>query len=110
MEVVLSIVLLVFAILQIILFFKVWGMTNKVRDIYTIMCRQKTDAGDLDFNEFVEYLETNIRLAKRMKASGDEKLGIVLNGLLYDIENFLTKAIPIRIEWRRSIEKLLMDY
>jgi hypothetical protein len=31
MEILISIVLLIFAILQIILFFKVWGMTNDIR-------------------------------------------------------------------------------
>lgn len=94
METILTIALLISGILQIILFFKLWGMTNKVKDIYTIMYRQKVDAGDLNFNEFVEYLETNIRLAKRMKASGDERLDIVLNGLKYDVENYFDNSNP----------------
>ena len=33
MELITSIILLVFAVLQIILFFKIWGMTNDVRAI-----------------------------------------------------------------------------
>lgn len=33
MELITSIILLVFAVLQIILFFKIWGMTNDVRTI-----------------------------------------------------------------------------
>lgn len=33
MELLLSIILLVFAVLQIVLFFKVWGMTNDVKKI-----------------------------------------------------------------------------
>lgn len=40
----LSIVLLVFGVLQIILFFKVWGMTNNVQRIKEELC-----AGENDF-------------------------------------------------------------
>lgn len=33
MELITSIIIIVFAVLQIILFFKVWGMTNDVKDL-----------------------------------------------------------------------------
>lgn len=38
MEIVILIILIVFAILQIILFFKVWGMTNNVSRIKSQIC------------------------------------------------------------------------
>ena len=40
---ILSIILLVFGVLQIILFFKLWGMTNDVRSIRAMM--EKTPFG-----------------------------------------------------------------
>lgn len=43
METIISIILLVFGILQIILFFKIWGMTNDVENIYKLLeskCRE----------------------------------------------------------------------
>lgn len=109
MEVLISIVLIVSGLLQIILFFKVWGMTNKVRDIYTILSRQKTDAGDLDFSEFVEYLEANIRVAKRMKASGDEKLNTVLNGLIYDIDNYFDSNNPYQHKTANKYREIINE-
>ena len=42
-----SIIIIVFGILQIILFFKIWGMTNDVREIKNMLelnIRQKYDA------------------------------------------------------------------
>ena len=39
----LSIVLLVFGVLQIILFFKVWGMTNNVQKIKEQLCAAEND-------------------------------------------------------------------
>lgn len=111
METVVSIVLLVFAILQIILFFKVWGMTNRVNDIYATLYRQKKDAGDLEFNEFVEYLETNIRIAKRMRASEDKETNVFLKGILYDIENYFDNSNPYQKKnadkYRSAIEEIM---
>lgn len=41
MEILLTIILLVFGILQIILFFKIWGMTNDIRDVKNKYLSQK---------------------------------------------------------------------
>lgn len=37
MEIILSLVLIIFGILQIVLFFKVWGMTNNIAEITDIV-------------------------------------------------------------------------
>ena len=111
METLISIVLIVSGVIQIILIFKVWGMTNKVKGIYNILCRQKTDAGDLEFIELVEYIEANIRMAKKMKALGDDKSDALLKGLLYDIDNYFEENNSYHIraacKYREIINGLL---
>ena len=47
METFMAIVFLVFGILQIILFFKVWGMTNNVKKIKNKLCGNDFPAEDL---------------------------------------------------------------
>ena len=92
----LSIVLLVFGVLQIILFFKLWGMTNNVKKIYEKMnadsyrsCMMKGDkenayriAVDSLYKELVECVP----------AWGSESY-------------FLEKAAPIIEKYRKMIEE-----
>ena len=47
METFMAIVFLVFGILQIILFFKIWGMTNNVKKIKNKLCGNDFPAEDL---------------------------------------------------------------
>lgn len=51
MELVTSIIIIVFAILQIVLFFKIWGMTNDVKDLKNNLNppKRNTDSWSKDF-------------------------------------------------------------
>lgn len=44
MEIIYSLCAVVWGILSIILFFKVWGMTNKVNDLYNIIQKKEDDS------------------------------------------------------------------
>lgn len=44
MEIIYALCAFVWAILSIILFFKVWGMTNKVNDLYNIIQKKEDDS------------------------------------------------------------------
>ena len=46
MELITSIIIIVFAVLQIILFFKVWGMTNDVKDLKNKLESKKGNASN----------------------------------------------------------------
>ncbi len=68
MESIIEIISLVVSILTIVLFFKVWGMTNdirKIRDIFIAASIKQVDikVGDIvvhrEFNEAMEVLEIN---------------------------------------------------
>lgn len=41
MEIFVSLIIIVFGVLQIILFFKLWGMTNDVRELVEHFCRSR---------------------------------------------------------------------
>lgn len=56
MEIIISIVLLVTSILQIILFFKVWGMTNDIRELKDDYFSEKVESENDEPNEV-----TNLR-------------------------------------------------
>lgn len=45
MEVLVSLIIIVFGVLQIILFFKLWGMTNDVRKLTEHFCSHSTNIG-----------------------------------------------------------------
>ena len=83
---VIAIVFLVFGILQIILFFKVWGMTNRVKDILKVVSNDYGLNPQMDYGEASVYCEQQIGLAKRMIAIEDENAIKVLKGLIYDID------------------------
>lgn len=48
MELITSIIIIVFAVLQIILFFKVWGMTNDVKDLKNKLESKKRECEQLE--------------------------------------------------------------
>ena len=91
---ILSIVLLVFGVLQIILFFKLWGMTNSVKKIYDKMnadgycsCMMKGDK------------ENAYRIAV-------DRLFQELADCVYDNPNFFAeKTAPIIEKYRKMIEE-----
>lgn len=83
---VVAIVFLVFGILQIILFFKVWGMTNRVKDILKVVSNDYGLNPQMDYGEVSAYCERQVELAKRMIAIEDDNAIKVLKGLIYDID------------------------
>ena len=87
METILTIVLLIFGVLQIILFFKLWGMTNRVKDIYDEISGSNHFGDGWAFDYLVWYCEEEIRKAKRMIAIEDDSAYKKLKGLIYDIES-----------------------
>ena len=66
MSTLISIILVVFGILQIVLFFKLWGMTNDIRDIKN------------------KYLESNI--TNNVEAKNNLNLKYELNELVVEIK------------------------
>ncbi|MBR5493923.1 MAG: hypothetical protein IKV77_12475 [Alistipes sp.] len=62
MDVLLSIVLLVFGILQVILFFKIWGMTNdvcKIRELLENFSKSNTNNSSKEFVEECATIEVD---------------------------------------------------
>ena len=62
MDVLLSIVLLVFGILQVILFFKIWGMTNnvcKIRELMENYSQNNTNNSSKEVVEECDNIEVN---------------------------------------------------
>lgn len=54
-----SIIVIVFAVLQIVLFFKVWGMTNDVKILKDELCTPKTSVSKNWEKEFALLIATN---------------------------------------------------
>ena len=50
----LTIILLIFGVLQIILFFKIWGMTNDVKRLTNKFCNNDVNAEKVIFNTLIE--------------------------------------------------------
>ena len=68
---VVSIIIIVFGILQIILFFKIWGMTNNVREIKNMMelkikneFQEKENIAKSPIDDNIEYNKENIEYDK----------------------------------------------
>ena len=88
METFMAIVFLVFGILQIILFFKVWGMTNDVKKI-------KDKLSEDDFFFPVEKLFENTSLVKSAFAVNVQKI----NKLIYLEEKLAARHILLLMRY-----------
>ena len=86
MNTLISLILVVFAILQIILFFKIWGMTNDIReirdkylksDIKQIVEPQNKSNLKYELNELVVDLKTGRQM--RIKEFKDNKYSCYIN-------------------------------
>lgn len=86
-EAFLAVVFAIFGILQIILFFKLWRMTNRVADIHKTLLGDSVIDTSWGGEEIRWYCDSKIAQAKRMKAIGEDGADIILKGLIYDIEN-----------------------
>lgn len=93
MEVLTGIILLVFGILQIVLFFKIWGMTNDVRDLKEryfnlnpLKQKNISFANDTPFKE--NDLVVNLKNGKQMRVKEITQEGkyscYTNNGVIYE--------------------------
>ena len=99
-----TVVSLVFGVLQLILFFKIWGMTNKVKDIYNLMNSGEGIQEGWRFEKVYGYCHNKLNQAKRMMAIGDTKVEPLLRGFIYDLEH-LDPYLKEEIEADKWIEK-----
>lgn len=90
----LTIVLLVFGALQIILFFKVWKMTNDVKFIW-----KKIENTDFLADACVSYIKGNL----------EETEKLVNEAFLQEV-SFLSKSSEYRTDWEKDYEKLKLKY
>ena len=113
-----AIVFLVFGILQIILFFKVWGMTNDVKKIKNELCGDDFPAEDLfEKPDSVKYaFYANIRKIDKLIYLGEKETAKhMLLSMKYDLEKccsnadkFYAKKIqPLSEPLFKKIEELL---
>ena len=86
METFLLILAVVFGILQITLFFKIWSMTNRVSDIHKIMSGTETVNPEWGYEEVEWYCERKLKQAKRLRAIGEEGADKILKAMIYDID------------------------
>ena len=91
-------------VLQIILFFKLWSMTNHVKEIYKTSCN-RVDITTLEVADFQDYFEKEISRAERMAAIGDNNTRLVLKGLKYDTERYYRFNIHVASPEKRCAER-----
>lgn len=90
----LSVILIVFGILQIILFFKVWGMTNSVKRI-----QDKMDDQDFVAKACYSYLKGDI----------DETERLLNDAFLLEV-SVLSKSSRAYQDWYQLYDKLVLKY
>lgn len=90
MDIFIALLLIVWAILQIILFFKIWGMTNNVAKILNILQSPKGDIlNELPLNSRLEVGDTVYIIPKNKQSTiisiNDGKIECAsMNGNFYD--------------------------
>lgn len=99
----LSVILIIFGILQIILFFKLWGMTNDVRHI-----SEKIGAQPIDT---FPQLEQSIRKLL-LEGEKDQAIDLLRSNLVKDLIDYISKGYNYQIinnlknNYREYYEKL----
>ena len=108
METFMAIVFLVFGILQIILFFKIWGMTNNVKKIKDKLYEndfpvenllEKTDSVKCAFYDNIRRINKLIYLGK------EEDAKHMLLSMKYDLEQEATNCIPEKFNILNSLSR-----
>ncbi len=84
----LSVILIIFGILQIILFFKLWGMTNDVRHI-----SEKIGAQPIDT---FPQLEQSIRKLL-LEGEKDQAIDLLRSNLVKDLIDYISKGYNYQI-------------
>lgn len=97
MELVTSIILIVFAVLQIILFFKIWGMTNDVSQI-----KEKLTVKVVENKDWKKEFTFNLSIDQKGKAKE------ILYAVIYDSDEF-RKLISGNQEYHDRFIKELND-
>lgn len=114
---ILSIILLVFGVLQIILFFKLWGMTNNVRNIwwkmdesgmirFYMMTSQKEKAYQCVISQLYNELSNNIPFMSKegfCDKTGDiiEKYRKMVKEIGYELPDMLSKPDEFYDNYKR---------
>lgn len=85
---VLSIIIIVFSVLQIILFFKLWGMTNNVKNILNLLNSKDTRDNNLPKRAVVKDVEGEVKVLgmKNGKVLCRRDYGSSWSDDLYDFE------------------------
>lgn len=108
METFMAIVFLVFGILQIILFFKIWGMINNVKKIKDKLYEndfpvenllEKTDSVKCTFYNNIRKINKLIYLGK------EEDAKRMLLSMKYDLEQESTNCIPEKFNILNSLSR-----
>lgn len=76
----------IFGILQITLFFKIWNMTSNVERIHKLLDGKSNLEGD--WEKIISLCKEQVSKAKRMKAIGEEGAEKILKGLIYDLNEY----------------------
>ena len=114
MDVILAIVVIVFGILQIMLFFKIWGMTNDVEELKRLQSNMINDVEKLKIKICNRGL-TNAQLSKRMlelKYTGrkDEAKTLVDQNLMLDVFNIICSNEGTVEQLKGKVGKVIVWY
>ena len=102
MEIIILIVTFVFGVLNIILFFKIWGMTNDVRRIANKLCSQEEKGQSKVISSNTEEQLCDIRVGDTVKVMGTQNKCEVIkieDGFIWvNLNNKTVKYYPNEVE------------
>lgn len=96
-----GIVMIVFGILQIILFFKIWGMTNNVKRIW-----KKIDNKDFLSDACVSYIKGNLEETERLANEAFLQEVALLSKSSESYEDWIDNYIKIKEKYTRIFKKI----
>lgn len=114
MDTILSIILFVFGILNLILFFKIWGMTNDVEVLKRLQNGMTDDIEKMKIKICNRGL-TNAQLSKRVlelkyTGKGDEAKKLVDQNLMLDVFNFICDKEASIEQTKEKVGKVVAWY
>ena len=95
-----GIVMIVFGILQIILFFKIWGMTNNVKRIW-----KKIDNKDFLSDACVSYIKGNLEETERLANEAFLQEVALLSKSSESYEDWIDNYIKIKEKILKKFQK-----
>ena len=96
-----GIVMIAFGILQIILFFKIWGMTNNVKRIW-----KKIDNKDFLSDACVSYIKGNLEETERLANEAFLQEVALLSKSSESYEDWIDNYIKIKEKYTRIFKKI----